>query len=109
MAYLNGILSALSAIILAELVPGLWSLFRGINGSKATGLAAVAGGLVESLFSPLFWILSISLFALFFTASRLGNKSLRVVFFWIPTLTTFSVSLAIVALISYLIIRVRNS
>jgi hypothetical protein len=30
--------------ILAEGVPGSWSVFRGISQEKATGLAAVAGG-----------------------------------------------------------------
>lgn len=49
MNYLKSILSALVAIILAELVPGSWSLLREISKEKATGLAAVAGGLVESI------------------------------------------------------------
>ena len=31
------------------MVPGLWSMFIGINSSKATGLAAVAGGMAEAL------------------------------------------------------------
>jgi hypothetical protein len=47
MAYVKGILSGLVAIIIAELVPGSWSVLRGMSGSKATGLAAVAGGLVR--------------------------------------------------------------
>jgi hypothetical protein len=108
MTYLKGILSALAAIILAELVPGMWSAHRGILGSKATGLAAVAGGLLESIFSPLFWIISISLFALFFAASRLSNKPLRILFFWIPTLTVSSGAFAMAALITYALVRFRN-
>jgi hypothetical protein len=108
MNYFKGILSGLASIILAELVPGPWSAFRGISGTKAIGLGAIAGGLTESAFSPLFWILAILFFALFFAASRLGNKLLRIFLFWIPTLTVSVFSIAIVALFTYLVIRVRH-
>jgi hypothetical protein len=109
MAYIKGFLSGLAAIILAEFVPGIWWVLRGINGSKATGLGVVAAGLVESLLSPLFWILSILLFALFFLASRLTQRSLRVILFWIPTLTASCVGVVIAALFTYLLVRFRNS
>src|SRR6266699_168733 len=101
MDYVKGILSGLAAIILAECVPGPWSAFRGISQEKATGLAAIAGGLAESAFSALF-------FALFFAASRLSNKVLRVFLFWIPTLTVSVLCIAMVALITYLFTRVRH-
>jgi len=109
MNYIKSILSGLAAIILAECVPGSWSVFRGISQEKATGLAAVAGGLVESVSSPLFWILAVMFFALFFAASRLKNKLLRVFLFWIPTLTVSALSIAIVALFAYLFIHFRRS
>jgi chromate transport protein ChrA len=109
MAYTRGILSGLAAVILAELVPALWFLFRGANGSKATGLAAIAGALLESIYTPLFWILSVSLFLLFFVASRLRNKPLRVIFFWIPTVTTSCVGVTVAAFFAYLLIHFRNS
>ena len=112
MDYLKGILSALVAIILAELVPGSWSVFRGISKEKATGLAAVLGGLVESLlsppFSPVFWIFVMSFFALFFASARSGNKLIRIFFFWIPTLTVSSLTVAIVGLFTYLFVSMRN-
>jgi hypothetical protein len=108
MNYVKGILSGLAAIILAECVPGSWSVFRGISQEKATGLAVVAGGLAESVFSPLFWILAVLFFALFFAASRLKNKLLRVFLFWIPTLTVSVFCIAIVALFTYLFIRVSH-
>ena len=108
MDYAKGILCGFTAIVLAELVPGSWSVFRGISGTRATGLAAVAGGLVESLFSPFFGIVAIVIFALLFAASRLGNKALRILLFWIPSLTVSSVSVATVVLYTYLIIRFRN-
>jgi hypothetical protein len=109
MGYFKGILSGLAAIILAELVPGSWSMLRGISATKATGLAAVAGGLAESVFSPLFWILAVTFFALFFAASRLGSKVLRVFLFWIPTLTVSSFTIAVVALFAYLLVHFRPS
>jgi hypothetical protein len=77
----------LVAIVLSESVPGPWSAFRGMGQDKATGLAAVAGGLAESVFSPRSWILAVVFFALFFVAGRLRNKLLRVFLFWTPTLT----------------------
>jgi hypothetical protein len=108
MDYFKGVLSGLVAIILAELVPGSWSPFWGVSSEKAIGLAAVAGGLAESIFSPLFWVIAISLFALFFAASRAGNKLLRIFLFWIPKLTVSSVTIAIVGLFTYLFIHVLN-
>ena len=71
---LRGVLSAVAAVFGGLLGPGLFFALRGINNSKATGLAAVGGGFLESLFSPLFWILAVSLFALFLAASRLRSK-----------------------------------
>ena len=108
MDYFKGILSGLVALILAELVPGSWSVFRGISKEKATGLAVVAGGLAESIFSPLFWIFALAFFALFFAASRAGNKLLRIFLFWIPALTVSSICIAIVGLCTYLFIHFRN-
>ena len=105
MDYVKGILSAFAAIFLAECVPGSWSIFRGISTEKATGLAAVAGGLVESILSPLFWILAVLFFALLFGASRLGNKSLRTFLFWIPALLLSTVGVSILALFTFVFIR----
>jgi hypothetical protein len=104
MNYVKPILSAVAAIILAECVPGPWSAFRGMGNAKATGLAAVAGGFTASLFSPLFWALAVLFFAMFFAASNLGSKALRVLLFWIPTLTVSGASVTIPALVAYLIV-----
>jgi hypothetical protein len=108
MNYVKGILSGFAAIFLAEFVPGPWSMFRGISEQKATGMGAVAGGLVGSAFSPLFWSLALLFFALFFAASRLENKILRVLLFWIPTLTVSVLGMAIAALFTYTLIHFRN-
>ena len=108
MGYVKGILSGLAAVILAEVIPGIWWAFTGMSKSKATGIAVVWAGLIESLFSFRFWILAILFFALFFAASRLASKPLRVVLFWIPSLTVISVSIAVVALFTYVIVHVRQ-
>ncbi len=108
MDYVKGILSGLSAIFLAEAVPGPWSIFKGISEQKATGLGAVAGGLTNSAFSPFFWALSILFFSLFFLASRLGNGILRVFLFWIPTLTVSVLGMATVGLLTYVFVHFRN-
>ena len=108
MTTLRGVLSAVAAIFVALLGPGLVVAFRGINNSKATGLAAVAGGFVESLFSPLFWILAVSFFALFFAASRLSSKPLRILLFWTPVTSISMLGLGIFSLFTYLWIHFRK-
>jgi len=75
MGYFKGVLTAITALFLAQCAPGSWSMFRGISQEKATGLAAVAGGFLEALFSPLFWLVAGLLFALLFAAGRFGNKA----------------------------------
>jgi hypothetical protein len=108
MNYLKGILSGLSAIFLAELVPGPWSMFRGISEQKATGLGAVAGGIMGSALSPLFWTLALLFCALLFAAIRLGNEILRVALFWIPTLTVSMLGTSLVALSTYVFLHFRD-
>jgi hypothetical protein len=105
---LRGVLSAVAATVAALLGPGLVVAFRGINNSKATGLAAVAAGFLESLFSPLFWILALSLFALFFSASRLSSKPLRILLFWTPATVISTLGLGIFSLFTYAWIHFRK-
>jgi hypothetical protein len=101
-------LSATAAIFVALLGPGLVSAFWGINNSKATGLAAIAGGFLESLLSPLFWILAVSFFALFFAASRLSNKPLRIFLFWTPVTAISILGLSIFSLFTFAWIHFRR-
>jgi len=108
MNYVKGILSGLAAIFLAEFVPSPWSIFKGISEQKATGLGAVAGGIMGSAFSPLFWTLALLFFALFFAASRLGNKILRILLFWIPAVTVSVLGVAITVLLTYVFIHFRD-
>jgi len=101
---LRCVLSALAAIFVAMLGPGLVV----INHSKATGLAAVAGGFLESLFSPWFWILAVSFFALFFAASRLRSKPLGILLFWTPVTAISILGLGIFSLFTFAWIHFRR-
>jgi len=92
---LRGILSGLAAVFLALISSDLVFAFRGINNSKAIGLAAVLGG---SLVSPWFWILAFLFFALFFAASRLNSKQLRIFLFWTPVTAISILGLSIFSL-----------
>lgn len=101
MMIVRGTLSALAAVLVGLLGPGLFFALRGISNSKATGLAAVAGGFLESLFSPLFWILAVSFFVLFYAASRLSSKPLRILLFWTPVTAISILGLGIFSFFAY--------
>lgn len=107
MKYLKAALSAVAAIGIAGLI-GPLSPFRFSDG-HAPGLMAVAGGLIEVLFSPLSWLLVLPFFALFFVASRLGRKPLRVALFWIPTLVLSTWAVCIVSLATYFFLHLRHA
>ena len=100
-AYVRGALSGVAAIFVALLGPGLLAALRDVSNEKATGLAAIAGGLLESLLSPLFWIVAVSFFALFFAASRLSSKPLRILLFWTPALAISTLGFGLFVLFTY--------
>jgi hypothetical protein len=106
--YLRLTLSALGAVIVALLGPTVVRAFQTVESSRATGLAAVVGGALESIFTPLFWILAISLFALFFGASRFSNKPLRTLLFWIPVTTISALGCCIFAFFGFAMLYIRN-
>jgi hypothetical protein len=100
MDYIKGILGGLAAILIAEFV-----FFWPFNsGTKATGMSAITGLLVESVLSLRFWVVAALSFGCFFAASR-GSATLRVLFFWLPTLAVSALGLAIVAMYTYLASR----
>jgi hypothetical protein len=103
MDYIKGILSGLAAIFVAEFV-FFWPILKT---EKATGLDLFKGLLAESIFSPRFWIVGVLLFGVFFAASR-GSTVLRVLFFWIPTLTVSALGFSIVAMYAYLFTIYRH-
>lgn len=108
MTTLRGVLGTVAAILVAVLGPGLVLAFRGINNSKATGLAAVAGCFAGSLFSPWFWILAVSFFAFFFAAGQLGSKPLRILLFWVPVIAVWIFGLCIFSLLTFAWIHFRR-
>jgi hypothetical protein len=107
-AYVRAALSGLAAVLIAPLGLALVADFWGMNQQKTTGLGAIAGGLLESILSPLFWILAVSFFALFLTASRLKSKVLRVILFWTPTVAISTLGVGLVSLFAYAWLHFRN-
>jgi hypothetical protein len=97
------VLSGLSAIVLGEFAFA-WPL---IGNSKATGMAAIAVMLAESIHSPRFWIVVGLSFGLFFLARR-ANIVLRTLFFWIPTVIILIAGIAIATMYTYLFLSFRN-
>jgi hypothetical protein len=108
MLYVQGVLGSLAALILAMFVPSFWTALQGISREKATGLAAVAGGLAEAVLSPRFLILFLLLLTVFYLTGHLGNRALRIVFFWIPAITTCVMASGMWILIRHALMHVRN-
>lgn len=102
MFYLRNSLSVLAALLIAVLGPGLANAFRGINNSKATGVAAIGAGLLETLLTPWCWVLGISIFALFYFCSRLSSKTLRIFLFWTPATAISILGISILGLFAYM-------
>src|SRR5215467_3986560 len=103
MNYVKGILSGLAAIFIAQFA----FTWRALSGSRATGLAALAAISIENLLSPIFWIVAGLLFWLFFAASR-SRPTLRVLFFWIPTLVASTLGFGFVGMLTYIWISFRH-
>ena len=107
MVYLRIGLSGFTAIFIG--IVGTGSFLKLISEQKATGLGAVSGGLLETIFSPVFWVLAVSSSALLFSASRLTSRWLRVLLFWIPTVIVCTLGFGFVALITYVWVHFRNT
>jgi hypothetical protein len=88
MAYLKGVLGTAATLFLAVLIPMFWVTLRDISSQKATGLAVLAGDLLEPLVSPSFWVLAALFSVFFYFSGRFENKALRILLFWVPTITT---------------------
>jgi hypothetical protein len=97
--YLRIALSGFAAIFIG--IVGAGHFLKGISEQNATGLGAVSGGLLESIFSPLFWILAVSCFALFFSAGRLSSRGLRILLFWAPSLVICTMGFGLIALLTW--------
>jgi hypothetical protein len=105
MAYLRAALSGVAAIFMALLLP----LCLLIGGPRAVGFGAISAVLSGSILSPWCWLIVAASFALFFMASRLSSKVLRVLLFWTPTLAISTLGFAIFALLTYGWMLLRKS
>ena len=108
MTYAKGALSVTASLSIAIFGPGLWNTFHGISEQKATGMGAVAGGLMEALLSPALWIIALVLFGMFYATSRLRNKALSVLFFWIPSVAATGLAGLIIGLYCFLLWQARR-
>ncbi|MGA2965830.1 MAG: hypothetical protein ABSD64_06420 [Terriglobales bacterium] len=91
MAYFRALLSGVAALLLAIFGPPLFISFQ--HGAKATGIE------VFRVFSPLCAILAVVFFAVFFAASRLHSKSLKLLLFWTPVTVISTLGLGLLALV----------
>ena len=108
MVYIKGPLSVVTSLFLVLYLPGLVNAFRGLIQEKATGFAVVGAGLQEALRSPLIWIVAITLSALFLAVSRIDSKPLRVLLFWIPTVSASALAVLMTAFGTYLYFHLRH-
>ena len=107
MVYVKAILSGMTAVIATEILT-LWWVLRPWS-STQLDVEVLFLVLRASLVHAQPWILAIVLFATFFAASRIGSKTLRVVLFWIPTVTISCIGITLVSLLAYAIRQFRNS
>src|SRR5262245_17178030 len=111
MQWTRVILGAVAATLLSLLFPTLRAIpmvIGGLDESRATGFSLNATGLFERLHSPMFWVLAILFFALFFAASRFGPGLLRLLLFWTPVLSITTLGLAIFGFFAYVFMRSRG-
>ena len=109
MTYVRGCLSGLASLFLAGFVLVYITTFQDMSQTKAIGLGALAGGLVESIFSPLFWLLAILFFAVFFATGRLTSSVFRILLFWLPAIGIASLGLGLLGWFAVLMMRIRRS
>ena len=107
MPYVRAILSAVAAVMVTEFLT-LWWVLRP-SSSQATEIDLIGAIFKASLVWPVPWLLAISLFAIFFAASRLHNTALSISLFWFPTLTVTCLAFTITSVVAYLAIRFKNS
>lgn len=104
MVYVKAILSGLTAIFATEFLTIWWTL-RPFSSARATGIDLIFAIIKASLVQALPWIIAILLFTTFLAASRLGSKSFRVVFFWIPAITISGLGITFMSSIAYLTMK----
>ena len=91
MEYFRALLSGVAALLLGIFGPPLFIAYQ--HGEKATGID------VFRAFLPLAAVLAVVFFAVFFAASRLHRKSLRLLLFWTPVTVISTLGLGLLALV----------
>jgi hypothetical protein len=102
-------LSGFSAFLIASLGPWVlyaWQIPRTSKGS--VGIDILSFMPWRHLASPLFLIVTLCFFILFFAASRVGNKTLRVVIFWAPTILISATGVGVFSLVLSLSLYFRH-
>jgi hypothetical protein len=102
-------LSILGAFFSAIFAIQVLAVAKLTSAHQATGVAAVAGGLMEAPFSPIFWLLAIVFLSLFLATSKFAGKAPRILFFWIPTLVVSVIGFAALMLVMYLWLHFRHA
>lgn len=97
-------LSVFAALVLGEIAP----MFKGVSSEKATGLALIFAGFIESFLSPLFWILAIGSFFFFRWAGRNEHGAVRLLLFWIPSTALLLIGFVFLTLLAYLALHFRS-
>lgn len=105
MSIFQNILSAFAAIVTALYVR-LLILALSLNANSHTAIDIVV--VPKIAFSLRFWLLAAFFFALFFAASRIGNKVLRGILFWVPVTAISVLGLSYIAFLSYVLLQLRH-
>jgi len=109
MTYARSGLSAFAALILAALIVAVTTTFKDASQEKAVGLAVIPASMLESIFSPMFWVLAICFFTVFLATGRLTNGALRGLLFWFPTLFVSSLGIGLLSWFATLMVRLKRS
>jgi len=109
MTYVEWCLCGLAALFLAGFALMFISAFREAGQNKATGLAVLVVWLIESVRSPLFWLLAILFFAVFFATGRLTSTVFRVLLFWLPAIGITSLGFGLLGWFAVLMRQNRRS
>ena len=107
MSAFQNVLSAFAALLIAFVGLPFYSTIN-INNHKATGMTALVAMFYGNLFSPRSWLFAGVFFALFFAASRMASKPLRILLFWTPATTASILLIGIFGLYAYLWMQMRN-
>lgn len=108
MSAFQTVLSAFTAAMIAFVARPLQIAMTPLNNSKATGMDLIVATFYRNLLSPWSWLLAAICFLLFFAASRITNKPLRILFFWTPTIMMSTLFIGIVTLYAYIWMYFKN-